>query len=92
MGLLVGRIATGILIDRIHAPLVAAVFFAGGALGILLLRAGGDYGTLLLATTLIGLTIGAEGDLISYRCVPTSACAPSAPCSASPSRATASAP
>ncbi|AOY95343.1 MFS transporter [Cupriavidus sp. USMAA2-4] len=66
VGLLVGRIATGILIDRIHAPLVAAVFFAGGALGILLLRAGGDYGTLLLATTLIGLTIGAEGDLISY--------------------------
>ncbi|WP_454726938.1 MULTISPECIES: MFS transporter [Cupriavidus] len=66
VGLLVGRILTGVLIDRIHAPFVACVFFVGGALGIFLLRASHDYQMLLLATTLIGLTIGAEGDLISY--------------------------
>jgi MFS family permease len=66
VGLLIGRLMTGLLIDRIHAPLVAGVFFVGGAVGVFLLRGSHDYGTLLVATTLIGLTIGAEGDLISY--------------------------
>jgi len=66
VGLLVGRLLTGLLIDKIHAPLVASVFFVGGAVGVFLLRSTHDYTTLLVATTLIGLTIGAEGDLISY--------------------------
>lgn len=66
VGLLIGRLLTGVLIDRIHAPLVAGVFFVGGAIGVYLLRGSHDYATLLVATTLIGLTIGAEGDLISY--------------------------
>lgn len=66
VGLLVGRVLTGVLIDHIHAPFVACVFFCGGALGIYLLGAGHDYHVLLLASALIGLTIGAEGDLISY--------------------------
>ncbi len=66
VGLLAGRLLTGLLIDRIHAPLVAGVFFVGGAIGVFLLRGTHDYGTLLAATMLIGLTIGAEGDLISY--------------------------
>lgn len=66
VGLLVGRLLTGLLIDKIHAPLVASVFFVGGAIGVFLLRGTHDYGALLVATTLIGLTIGAEGDLISY--------------------------
>lgn len=66
IGLLVGRLVTGLLIDRIHAPFVAGVFFVGGALGVFLLRGSHDYASLLVATGLIGLTIGAEGDLISY--------------------------
>lgn len=66
VGLLIGRILTGVLIDRIHAPLVACVFFLGGAIGIYLLGVTDDYRMLLVATTLIGLTIGAEGDLISF--------------------------
>lgn len=66
VGLLIGRLITGLLIDRIHAPLVAGVFFVGGAVGVFLLRGSHDYNTLLVATMLIGLTIGAEGDLISY--------------------------
>ncbi len=66
VGLLVGRLLTGLLIDRIHAPLVASVFFVGGAIGVFLLRGAHDYTTLLVAATLIGLTIGAEGDLISF--------------------------
>lgn len=66
IGLLIGRLATGILIDRVHAPFVACTFFIGGAIGIFLLRGTTDYNTLLIATVLIGLTIGAEGDLISF--------------------------
>lgn len=66
VGLLIGRILTGILIDRIHAPFVACVFFIGGAAGIYLLGSSNDYQVLLVAATLIGLTIGAEGDLISF--------------------------
>ncbi|RDK08164.1 MFS transporter [Cupriavidus lacunae] len=66
VGLLIGRILTGVLIDRIHAPFVACVFFIGGAVGIYLLGVTSDYQVLLVATTLIGLTIGAEGDLISF--------------------------
>ncbi|RQT14924.1 MFS transporter [Burkholderia contaminans] len=66
LGLLIGRIVTGILIDHIHAPLVAAGFFIGGAAGILLLRGTGNYGVMLSAAALIGLAIGAEGDLMTY--------------------------
>lgn len=66
IGLLIGRLATGILVDRIHAPFIACTFFFGGAIGIYVLRGTTDYNTLLIATALIGLTIGAEGDLISY--------------------------
>ncbi|QRQ84296.1 MFS transporter [Cupriavidus oxalaticus] len=66
VGLLIGRLLTGVLIDRIHAPFVACVFFFGGAVGIYLLGVTNDYQMLLVATTLIGLTIGAEGDLISF--------------------------
>lgn len=66
VGLLIGRILTGILIDRVHAPYVAFAFFIIGAVGLCTLRVSSDYRTLLVATTCIGLAIGAEGDLISY--------------------------
>jgi MFS family permease len=62
---LLGRVGTGYLLDRLFAPHVAAVFFGGAALGI---------GLLWLDTTpfafagafLIGLGLGAEVDLIAY--------------------------
>jgi MFS family permease len=66
VGLLAGRLLTGVLLDHVHAPLVAVLFFLGGAVGILLFHISRDYQVLLLAAALIGLTIGAEGDLISY--------------------------
>lgn len=66
LGLLLGRLATGLLLDRIHAPYVAVVFFAAGCCGLLLLRDSHNYSALLLASALVGLTIGAEGDLVSY--------------------------
>ena len=66
IGLLVGRLLTGILLDRIHAAFVTFLFFIVGAGGIVLLYATHDFQGLLLAAGLVGLTIGAEGDLISY--------------------------
>lgn len=65
-GLLIGRILTGVLIDKIHAPYVACGFFLAGALGIYLLGISAAYPLLLAACFLIGLTIGAEGDMIAY--------------------------
>jgi cyanate permease len=65
VAVLLGRVGTGYLLDRLFAPHVAAVFFSGAALGI---------GLLWLGTTpvafagafLVGLGLGAEVDLIAY--------------------------
>jgi MFS family permease len=62
---LLGRVGTGYLLDRLFAPRVAAIFFAGAALGIGLLW----LGTTPLAFAgafLVGLGLGAEVDLIAY--------------------------
>ena len=66
IGLLAGRLVTGVLLDRIHAPFVTCLFFITGAAGIVLLNVSHDYAAIMLAAALVGLTIGAEGDLISY--------------------------
>jgi MFS family permease len=62
---LIGRVFTGYLLDRLFAPRVAAAFFGAAALGI---------GLLWLGTTpvafaggfLVGLGLGAEVDIIAY--------------------------
>jgi MFS transporter, OFA family, oxalate/formate antiporter len=66
VGLLAGRFVTGVLLDRVHAAFVACALFLAGAIGIVLLRTSHDFSSILLATALVGVTTGAEGDLISY--------------------------
>jgi len=66
IGLFIGRILTGLLLDRLHAPLVGAAFMFAGAAGLVVLGSTSDYQLLLAGGALIGLAIGAEGDLISY--------------------------
>jgi MFS family permease len=66
LGILIGRLTSGILVDRIHAPFVACLYFASGAIGFILLRQIESYEGALLASVLVGLAIGAEGDLLSY--------------------------
>jgi predicted MFS family arabinose efflux permease len=62
---MIGRLVTGFLIDRIFAPYVTAVVFSLVALGCLSLGLGGiDYA--LVAGIALGLAIGAEVDLIGY--------------------------
>jgi MFS family permease len=63
---LLGRVGTGYLLDRFFAPRVAALFFAGAALGIGLLWIGSTVASLFVAALFVGLGLGAEVDLIAY--------------------------
>ena len=65
LAILIGRVVTGALIDRIFAPYVLCTFSILTAIGLLLLVFGG-VSFVLPAAILIGLSIGAEGDVVSY--------------------------
>ena len=66
VGILLGRVVTGILLDRFFAAPVAAAVFLLFMLAILLLRMGGSAWTSYLAVALLGLAQGAEFDLMAY--------------------------
>ncbi|MBX2872306.1 MAG: MFS transporter [Saprospiraceae bacterium] len=65
LSVMLGRLATGFLIDRYFAPYVIALVFAFVASGCLALAFGGIQFALWAAIAL-GLAIGAEVDLIGY--------------------------
>jgi len=65
-GVLLGRAGSGYLLDRFFAPRVAALIFAGAASGIALLRIATSQGLAFSAAFLIGLALGAEGDVMPY--------------------------
>jgi len=64
--LLIGRVATGYLLDRFFAPRLAAVFFGGAAVGIGLLWISSSTVTVLAGAFLVGMGLGAEVDVIAY--------------------------
>lgn len=64
---LVGRLGTGLLIDRFRASLVGgAAFLLPAAGALVLLTSDGAGAGPMLAATLIGLTLGAEIDVLVY--------------------------
>ncbi len=63
---LIGRVGTGYLLDKFFAPRLAAFFFCGAATGIGLLMFGATGKIALGAAFLIGMGMGAEGDVIAY--------------------------
>ena len=63
-GSIVGRLLTGVLLDRFSIRVVAGLFFFGQALGILLLLGGLQWA--LPAGLLLGVVQGAEIDLLGY--------------------------
>jgi len=67
IGILVGRFACGVALDRFPAPVVAMIVMAMPPIGQFLIAADID-ATLVLtgAILLIGLSYGAEADLIGY--------------------------
>lgn len=65
VSVLIGRLASGILVDRIFAPYVAAAIMLLAAAGILGLDlAGPDFA--MVCALLIGFALGMEGDVIGY--------------------------
>jgi MFS family permease len=64
--LLIGRVVSGYLLDRVFAPRVATFFFVAAALGIASLLNATSSGSALVGAMLIGLGVGAEVDIIAY--------------------------
>lgn len=65
VGIILGRLLVGWLIDRMFAPRVAAIVFAVAAGGCLLLIYGGT-SRAAIAALLMGFALGAEADLMAY--------------------------
>lgn len=65
LGVILGRLLIGWLIDRLFAPRVAAAIFTVAALGCVLLASGGPREA-PVAAFLIGFALGAEVDLMAY--------------------------
>jgi len=63
---LVGRIGSGVILDRRFGPSVAIGFFALAALGFLLLAVSSNPSIAVFAAFLVGLSFGAEVDLIGF--------------------------
>lgn len=62
----VGRLLAGYLMDRMHAPYVAALSFAVTMIGVLILAGGGVGTPAIVAAALTGVSIGAEADIITF--------------------------
>lgn len=67
ISVIVGRLVSGWLIDRVHAPLVAFVFLSVPALACLILAFPEHFAAwIALAAILVGLAAGAEFDLMAF--------------------------
>jgi MFS family permease len=63
---IIGRLGSGYLLDRVFAPRVAILFFGATALGISMLCAGINGNLALVASFLVGLGMGAEVESMGY--------------------------
>ena len=63
---LLGRVGTGYLLDRFLAAYVAMCLFCGSALGVFMLRVEVSGSLVFFAAFLVGLGLGAEGDIMAY--------------------------
>ena len=66
VGLFIGRVGCGYLLDQFFAPRVAALLFAAVAIGIALLGLSHAIWSTCIAAVLVGLGIGSEVDIIAY--------------------------
>ena len=66
VGVMIGRTATGYLLDRLFAPRVAAVIFGAAACGIGALRIATSQEVAFVAAFFVGLGLGAEVDIMAY--------------------------
>ena len=66
VGSMTGRLCAGYLLDRFFGPPIAIALFGLATTGILLLWTGLGSGWAFLAATLLGVGMGAEGDIVPY--------------------------
>ncbi len=66
VGLFIGRVGCGYLLDQFFAPRVAALLFSAVAIGILFLGLGHAIWSACIAAVLVGLGIGSEVDVLAY--------------------------
>ncbi|MEC3978021.1 MFS transporter [Amycolatopsis sp. H20-H5] len=66
VALIVGRLVTGWLLDRVAASQIMVVYLSGGVVASLLFASGPNVTTAIVAAALAGLLIGAEFDVLSY--------------------------
>lgn len=60
------RLLVGFLLDRFYAPVIGTIIFALCAVGVFLMIGSDTVSVLVLAAAMIGLGLGAEGDLAAY--------------------------
>lgn len=65
---IVARLLVGFLLDRYFAPLVAAIIFALCGVGVFFLITSSSLALIVLGAALIGMGLGAEGDVAAYMC------------------------
>lgn len=63
---IVARLIVGYLLDRVFASFVGATIFAACAVGVVLVISSTSSPALFLGAVLIGLALGAEGDVAAY--------------------------
>jgi MFS family permease len=66
IAVMLGRVTSGYLLDRLFAPRVAILFYGATALGIAILCAGTSGSLALAASFLVGLGMGAEVESMGY--------------------------
>jgi MFS family permease len=66
IAVMLGRVTSGYLLDRLFAPRVAILFYSATALGIAILCGGSSGSLALVASFLIGLGMGAEVESMAY--------------------------
>lgn len=66
LSMIVGRLLTGFLLDRVRGAYVAAISFGLPVVSCLLLFTGPDLPLTVLASVLIGLAMGSELDVVAY--------------------------
>ncbi len=66
VGLFLGRISSGYLMDQFFAPRVASVFFSAVAIGLGLLAVSHGIRSAFVGAFLVGLGTGAEVDIIAF--------------------------
>jgi predicted MFS family arabinose efflux permease len=66
VAMMIGRVGTGYLIDRIFAPFVMVAVTIGAAIACSIYASGVNGAVIFLCASLIGIVVGAEFDVLAF--------------------------